>query len=136
MTNPPPDERKVDNSVTLSECRVVPGHAGTSRARRSVASCPVALDAATKKVYRRTDSATLTALLPELRRLAKAAQKERERIGREEPDLGGEDEKFAADLAAYEAVSTERELWIRNELKRRGLLPLWPGEEERLDDEA
>ena len=96
----------------------------------------MALDAATKKVYRRTDSATLTALLPELRRLAKAAQKERERIGREEPDLGGEDEKFAADLAAYEAVSTERELWIRNELKRRGLLPLWPGEEERLDDEA
>ncbi len=96
----------------------------------------MALDGATRKVYRRTDSATLAALLPELRRLAKAAQKERERLGREEPDLSGDDEKFAADLAAYEAGSTERELWIRNELKRRGLLPLWPGEEEGLDDDA
>jgi len=106
-------------------------------ARPSLCSvCLVALDASTKKVYRRTDSATLTALLPELRRLAKGAQKERERIGREDSALTGEEEKFAADLAAYEAVSTERELWIRNELKRRGLLPLWPGEDERLDDDA
>jgi hypothetical protein len=95
----------------------------------------VTLDPATRKVYRRTDSATLAALLPELRRLSKAAQKERERLSREHPEQS-EDDKFAADLAAYEAVATEREIWIRNELKRRGLLPLWPGEEAHLDDDA
>lgn len=94
------------------------------------------LDAATRKVYRRTDSATLAALLPELRRLSKAAQKERERVGRELPEQSEDDDKFSADLAAYEAVVTEREIWIRNELKRRGLLPLWPGEETHLDDDA
>jgi len=27
-------------------------------------------------------------------------------------------------------------VWIRAELKRRGLLPLWPGEQEHLDDDA
>jgi hypothetical protein len=97
----------------------------------------VTLDAATKHVYRRTDSATLVALLPELRRLSKAAQKERERVTREQQaePLNGDD-KFSADLAAYEAIATERELWIRNELKRRGLLPLWPGEDEHLDHDA
>ena len=94
------------------------------------------LDAATKRVYSRTDSATLVALLPELRRLTKAAQKERERVGRDNPDRSAADEKFSADLAAYEAVATERELWIRNELKRRGLLPLWPDEQDHLDDDA
>jgi hypothetical protein len=97
----------------------------------------VTLDAATKYVYRRTDSATLVALLPELRRLSKAAQKERERLSREQQDETADgDDKFSADLAAYEAIATERELWIRNELKRRGLLPLWPGEHEHLDNDA
>lgn len=108
----------------------------------------VALDEATKRVYRRTDSATLVALLPELRRLHKGAQKERERIDRARTvegdgagDAGGPpnspfDEKFSADLGAYVTAATEREMWIRNELKRRGLLPLWPGEEEHLDDDA
>ena len=112
----------------------------------------MALDEATKRVYRRTDSATLVALLPELRRLHKGAQKERERIDRARTvegdgagdgagDAGGPpnspfDEKFSADLGAYVTAATEREMWIRNELKRRGLLPLWPGEDEHLDDDA
>ena len=106
----------------------------------------VALDEATKRIYRRTDSATLVALLPELRRLTKGAQKERERLDRARVgDEDGEgtdspgtsfDEKFSADLGAYVTAATEREMWIRNELKRRGLLPLWPGEQEHLDDDA
>jgi hypothetical protein len=106
----------------------------------------VALDEATKRIYRRTDSATLVALLPELRRLNKGAQKERERLDRTritggEVDPGGDpdigfDEKFSADLGAYVTAASERETWIRNELKRRGLLPLWPGEQEHLDDDA
>ena len=126
----------MDNSATLRERLVAGQLSGSGAGPESVALRIVALDGSTKTVYRRTDSATLTALLPELRRLAKAAQKERERIAREHPEGLGAEDKFAADLAAYEAVATERELWIRNELKRRGLLPLWPGEHERLDDDA
>ena len=124
-------------TIGSSACQSVPWHV-------------VALNEATKKIYRRTDSATLVALLPELRRLNKAAQKERERLDREraDNDVDGSnahdgiphdtsvDEKFHADLGAYVAVAIEREMWIRNELKRRGLLPLWPGEEEHLDDDA
>ncbi len=98
----------------------------------------VALDEATKRVYRRTDSATLLAVLPELRRLAKAAQKERERVLSDPPDPEhtADDGRFAADLAAYVAAALERDSWIRNELKRRDLLPLWPGEGEQLFDDA
>jgi hypothetical protein len=98
--------------------------------------CAVALDLATKHLYRRTDSATLIGLLPELRRLGKAAQKERERVVGEHPDDNDGNEKFSADLAAYAAMTVDREVWIRNELKRRGLLPLWPGGEEHLQDDA
>jgi hypothetical protein len=99
------------------------------------------LDEATKRVYRRTDSATLLAVLPELRRLAKAAQKERERVLSDPPDPtrpehSADDGRFAADLAAYAAAALERDSWIRNELKRRDLLPLWPGEGEQLFDDA
>ena len=94
------------------------------------------LDDATRQIYRRTDSATLLGLLPELRRLTKAAQKEHERVAREPSENVQEDEKFAADLAAYVAVTLERDLWIRNELKRRGLLPTWPGEESTLQLDA
>ena len=95
------------------------------------------LDEPTKQIYRRTDSATLIGLLPELRRLNKGAQKERERLGDLLPhDDGDADEKLLADLAVYVAATTEREIWIRTELKRRGLLPLWPGEEQHLDDDA
>ena len=95
------------------------------------------LDEPTKQIYRRTDSATLIGLLPELRRLNKGAQKERERLGDQlaRDDIHA-DEKLLADLAVYVAAATERELWIRTELKRRGLLPLWPGEELHLDDDA
>ena len=106
----------------------------------------MALDEATKRIYRRTDSATLVGLLPELRRLTKGAQKERERLDRaqdgdgEGDDSGspvnGFDEKFSADLGAYVTSANDRELWIRTELKRRGLLPLWPGEQEHLDDDG
>ncbi len=97
----------------------------------------MAVDEATKRVYRRTDSATLLALLPELRRLAKAAQKERERVGADfDPEAGADDGKFAADLAAFAAAALERDSWIRDELKRRELLPLWPGEREHLFDEG
>ncbi len=85
------------------------------------------IDEAAKYAYRRADSATLLALLPELRRLGKAAQKEHERVERENPDGMGGHEKFAADLAAYVAMTNDRDVWIRNELKRRALLPLWPG---------
>jgi len=94
------------------------------------------IDEAAKYAYRRADSATLLGLLPELRRLGKAAQKEHERVEREQPDDIDENEKFVADLAAYVTMTTERDLWIRNELKRRGLLPLWPGGEEHLQDDA
>ncbi len=94
------------------------------------------IDEAAKYAYRRADSATLLGLLPELRRLGKAAQKEHERIEREPSDEIGGNEKFTADLAAYVTMTTERDLWIRNELKRRGLLPLWPGGEEHLLDDA
>jgi hypothetical protein len=96
----------------------------------------VSIDEAAKYVYRRADSATLLGLLPELRRLGKAAQKEHERIEREHPDDIDGNEKFTADLAAYVTMTTERDLWIRNELKRRGLLPLWPGGEDHLLDDA
>lgn len=106
----------------------------------------MALDEATKRIYRRTDSATLVALLPELRRLNKGAQKERERLDRAGIPGGDSgpgappgtefDEKFSADLGAYVTAASERETWIRNELKRRGLLPLWPGEQEHLDDDS
>lgn len=96
----------------------------------------VALDEATKRVYRRTDSATLLSLLPELRRLGKAVQKEHERVLLDQPDNAGEDERFAADLAAYATATMDRESWIRGELKRRNLLPLWPGEEEHLLDDS
>ncbi len=44
--------------------------------------------------------------------------------------------KYAADLAAYAAATLERDTWIRNELKRRDLLPLWPGEREHLLDDS
>ena len=106
----------------------------------------MALDEETKRTYRRTDSATLVGLLPELRRLNKGAQKERERLDRARDAKGeGEDsgspvtefdEQFSADLGAYVTAANDRELWIRGELKRRGLLPLWPGEQEHLDDDA
>ena len=119
---------------------------GSSTPAFSVPLRVVALDEATKRIYRRTDSATLVALLPELRRLNKGAQKERERLDRawttggdSDPSVspGTEfDEKFSADLGAYVTAASEREMWIRNELKRRGLLPLWPGEQEHLDDDA
>ncbi|MEP6562926.1 MAG: hypothetical protein ABJD68_17840 [Nakamurella sp.] len=91
------------------------------------------LDPATRSVYRRTDSATLLSLLPEIRRLLKTAQKERERIEQSQPAESVDDEKLAADLHVYIVAATARELWIRDELKRRGLLPLWPGEEQHLN---
>ena len=142
----------------------------------------VALDHATKRVYRRADSATLLALLPELRRLSKRTQKEMEHVERSlrmEPsadiaelrdqtltalDPDGESlgstqqshrefsgmlplsrdgasenstqETFAAQLFAYSTAVGERERWIRDELKRRGLIPLWPGEDDYLDQDA
>lgn len=96
----------------------------------------VAIDETTKQIYRRADSASLIGLLPELRRLGKAAQKEHERITLDHPADSDDDERFAADLAAYMAMTADRDLWIRNELKRRGLLPLWPGGEEHLHDDA
>jgi len=97
---------------------------------------PVTLDPATRSIYRRTDSAALLSLLPEIRRLLKAAQKERERLEQPEPPGSDDDDKLAADLHVYIAAATMRELWIRDELKRRGLLPLWPGEEEHLSDDG
>lgn len=97
----------------------------------------VGLDEPTKQIYRRTDSAALIGLLQELRRLNKGAQKERERIEDQSAHDGSNtDEKLLADLAVYVSAASERELWIRTELKRRGLLPLWPGEEQHLDDDA
>src|SRR5664279_2662748 len=63
--------------------RTRPGwRASVFAVRRSVPLRVVALDEATKRIYRRTDSATLVGLLPELRRLNKGAQKERERLDR------------------------------------------------------
>ncbi len=93
----------------------------------------MALDEATKRIYRRTDSATLIGLLPELRRLGKATQKERERAQQDHPN---DDPKFAADLAAYTVATLDRDTWIRNELKRRDLLPLWPDEHDHLENDA
>jgi hypothetical protein len=85
----------------------------------------VAIDEVPRHIYRRADSATLIGLLPELRR-----------ISLEHPADSDDAERFAADLAAYVAMTADRDLWIRNELKRRGLLPLWPGGEEHLHDDA
>jgi len=97
----------------------------------------MAVDEKTKRVYRRTDSATLLGLLPELRRLAKAAQKERERVLADPAtDVDTTDGRYATDLAAYAAAALERDGWIRDELKRRELMPLWPGEDEHLFDDA
>ena len=120
--------------------------AAVSASRCSVPLRVVALDEATKRIYRRTDSATLVGLLPELRRLNKGAQKEQERLDRANVGNGdgeesgspvtGFDEQFSADLGAYVTAANDREAWIRAELKRRGLLPLWPGEQEHLDDDA
>jgi hypothetical protein len=45
-------------------------------------------------------------------------------------------ETFAAQLFAYSTAVGERERWIRDELKRRGLIPLWPGEDDYLDEDA
>lgn len=144
----------------------------------------VTLDNATRQVYRRTDSATLLALLPELRRLSKRTQKEMTVVEQSLPDradpdgqfilvrdeapddqsagrpgsvgwLGGRDqgsvgppahadgvdtvgmrvdETFAAQLYSYSTAVGECERWVRDELKRRGLIPLWPGEEQYLDE--
>ena len=127
--------------------RTRPGwRASVFAVRRSVPLRVVALDEATKRIYRRTDSATLVGLLPELRRLNKGAQKERERLDRttaangdgheSDSPVTGFDEQFSADLGAYVTAANDREVWIRAELKRRGLLPLWPGEQEHLDDDA
>lgn len=96
---------------------------------------PVSLDPATRSIYRRTDSATLVSLLPEIRRLLKAAQKESERLVDAAQAGADGDERLAADLQVYIAAATDRESWIRDELKRRGLLPLWPGEVQHLGDE-
>lgn len=93
----------------------------------------MALDDVTKRVYRRTDSGTLVGLLAELRRLAKAALKERDRV---EETTGDVDAKYAADLAAYAAATLQREAWIRTELKQRLLLPVWPGEGEITEDDG
>lgn len=141
----------------------------------------VTLDNATRQVYRRTDSATLLALLPELRRLSKRTQKEMtvvEQSLRDRADPNGQfspvrdeapedlsaggagrreergqgsvgppanpdgrdtidmrvDETFAAQLFSYSTTVEECERWIRDELKRRGLIPMWPGEEQYLDE--
>ena len=93
------------------------------------------LDNATKLIYRRTDSAALISLLPEIRRVLKAAQKEGERLAHQ-PAPDAENDRLVADLTGYITALSERERWIRNELKRRGLLPLWPGEEAHLDEDA
>jgi hypothetical protein len=93
----------------------------------------VPLDNATARIYRRTDSGTLIGLLPELRRLAKAALKERDRV---ENGAGEVDAQYAADLAAYAAATLEREAWIRTELKDRLLLPVWPGEDRAFENDG
>ena len=90
------------------------------------------LDPGTRSAYRRADSAALLSLLPEIRRLVKAAQKEHERVEQERQQDSADDEKLAADLQVYIAGAAERESWIRDELKRRFLLPMWPGEEQHL----
>lgn len=99
------------------------------------------LDDATRQVYRRTDSATLLALLPELRRLLKRTQKELDVVEQSttastEQSGDGDQEAFAAQLFAYSSAVEERERWIRDELKRRGLIPLWPGEQRYLADDS
>jgi hypothetical protein len=33
-------------------------------------------------------------------------------------------------------ATLDRETWIRNELKRRDLLPLWPDEHDHLENDA
>jgi hypothetical protein len=153
----------------------------------------VALDEETKQIYRGTDSATLLALLPELRRLSvrtvrqldhveellqrhgqsmaeiaelqgeslagldarvdpeDAADREslrqlRDRMmglredasdtGKEDASDTGKEQDFSHHLFAYATTLMERERWIRNELKRRGLIPPWPGELEYLDEDA
>lgn len=124
------------------------------------------LDDATRQVYRRTDSATLLALLPELRRLSKRTHKEmglveqtlRDRDVSVQPETSndpherhptvgatpgdgaiactGHDETFAAHLFGYATDIGERERWISGELKRRSLIPLWPGEQAYLQEDA
>ena len=112
------------------------------------------LDNATKQTYRRADSATLLALLPELRRLNKRTQKEIEHVelsltvdGQPATADGGEsghprdddrsgDGEFVVHLFSYAKAVADRERWVRDELKRRGLIPLWPGEQAYLDEDA
>lgn len=95
----------------------------------------VTLDDSTRQIYRRTDSASLLALLPELRRLSKRTQKEMG-IGDDGSNGASLDEGFAEQLVAYSVALEERERWIRDELKRRGLIPLWPGERTYLIEDA
>ncbi len=110
----------------------------------------MALDDAVKHTYRRADSATLLGLLPELRRLSKRTQKELEQVESPLP-LGSvdgvdvdppltsghsSDPDFAGRLLSYSADVLARERWVRDELKRRGLIPLWPGEQGYLDEDA
>ena len=90
------------------------------------------LDPDTRSAYRRADSATLLSLLPEIRRVLKAAQKEHDRVEHERQPDSDADGTLIADLQVYIATAAERESWIRDELKRRHLLPLWPGEEQHL----
>jgi len=114
----------------------------------------VALDDATKRAYRRADSATLLALLPELRRLIKRTHKELEQVlpageaGTDDdppmlPDVAGTgdgngdgDGEFTVQLLGYSKAVIDRERWVREELKRRGLIPLWPGEQSYLEEDA
>jgi hypothetical protein len=109
------------------------------------------LDESTKHTYRRADSATLLALLPELRRLGKRTQKEIEQVevsrtvNEECADIGDghaaeiglpDDGEFVGHLFSYAKAVIDRERWVRDELKRRGLIPLWPGEQAYLDRDA
>ena len=111
----------------------------------------VTLDDETKHTYRRTDSAALLGLLPELRRLSKRTQKEIEQVElslRDNSDAGEtggaatrrqgspHDDEFVAHLFGYSKMLLDRERWVRDELKRRGLIPLWPGEQAYLDEDA
>ena len=113
----------------------------------------VTLDDETKHTFRRADSAALLGLLPELRRLSKRTQKEIEQVelslrdDRESDagETGGaatrrqgspHDDEFVAHLFGYSKMLLDRERWVRDELKRRGLIPLWPGEQAYLDEDA
>ena len=115
----------------------------------------VTLDDETKHTYRRADSATLLGLLPELRRLSKRTQKEIEQVElslrddrtSDAAETGGaaihpgrqgspHEDEFVAHLFGYSKMLVERERWVRDELKRRGLIPLWPGEQAYLDEDA